>query len=202
MGLLRWCLQQGMKTYTTLQLCQPRPSNKKLIPIKVLFHLKRVKQPILDHAGEKYLIFPIVRKREWGTILNRPTLKQKHVRQCSLQHYAQQPKVKQHKCPLANEWITKCGVQDTVSQYIKLKQFGVSGRRGVLSHLLLPFSSIPRVKQHECWEESKQACLAKFPQGTTPSSYSLPYHIFPWLFTLHQTQHKNFQVPWPVFLSG
>lgn len=43
---------------------QPRLPNKKLIPIKVLFHLKRVKQPILNHAGEKYLIFPIVRKRE------------------------------------------------------------------------------------------------------------------------------------------
>lgn len=42
--------------------CQPRPSNKKLIPIKVLFHLKRAKEPILDHTGEKYLVFPIVKK--------------------------------------------------------------------------------------------------------------------------------------------
>lgn len=42
--------------------CQPRPSNKKLIPIKVLSHLKRAEEPILDHTGEKYLIFPIVKK--------------------------------------------------------------------------------------------------------------------------------------------
>lgn len=93
-------------------------------------------------------------------------------------------------------------------EHFKLKDFE---KRHVLEGLSeLPLNQIIKPSSERCplctWrkgaslfpkpkimntEESAQAVLAKFPQFTSLSSYSLSYHISPQDSTLHQTWHKN-----------
>ena len=84
----------------------------------------------------------------WGYTPRKPELKETRLPHCSSQYCLQYPTWKQHRCPLADEWIRKLWYIYTVEYFSAIK-------RNAFESVVMKWMKLEPIKQSEVSQKEK-----------------------------------------------